>query len=432
MLTEQLRRYHSELVEGAVLLATAPFLLFPSALPPLTVLALLALGTVFLLGLLAPRRVPFPTTPFNLPLLLFWLMVATAVLVSADPDLTLPKVTGLLLGMAVWRVAAVYARPPRLWQIGMLLFLLAGLGFTALGLLNANWLAKTASGLPLLDQIQFLAAWQRLPLAGAEGGIHPNQTAAAIVIYLPLLLVVCLWATRRRARGPLIAGWLAFAFGLLGLLLTQSRSGWLGALAGFGLLGLLWWLAGLPPRPRRRWVPAVAVALTLLLFGGFWALMRSDALAPAETIVGSTSTINFRLAVWPWALETIRAFAFTGTGLGAFRAAGPRLFPINVPPETDFAHAHSQLLQTALDVGLPGLVAYVALLLVAATVGWRVAVTHRTLRPFALGLLAGLAGLHVYGLTDALALGAKPGVLLWGALGLLAAVAGDALNDHGR
>jgi putative inorganic carbon (HCO3(-)) transporter len=160
--------------------------------------------------------------------------------------------------------------------------------------------------------------------------------------------------------------------------------------------------------------------------------MRSDALAPTETIVGSTSTINFRLAVWPWALEAIRAFAFSGTGLGAFRAVGPRLFPINVPPETDFAHAHNQLLQTALDVGLPGLVAYVALLLVAATVGWRVAVTHRTLRPFALGLLAGLAGLHVYGLTDALALGAKPGVLLWGALGLLAAVAGDALNDHGR
>ena len=35
---------------------------------------------------------------------------------------------------------------------------------------------------------------------------------------------------------------------------------------------------------------------------------------------------------------------------------------------------------------------------------------------------SGLVGLHIYGLTDALALGSKPGIAFWMALGLLAAL----------
>jgi len=39
--------------------------------------------------------------------------------------------------------------------------------------------------------------------------------------------------------------------------------------------------------------------------------------------------------------------------------------------------------------------------------------------PLALGLMAGLIGLHAYGLTDAVALGSKPAVAFWFALGLV-------------
>jgi hypothetical protein len=47
----------------------------------------------------------------------------------------------------------------------------------------------------------------------------------------------------------------------------------------------------------------------------------------------------------------------------------------------------------------------------------------------AVGIGAGLLGLHVYGLTDALTLGAKPGVALWLALGLLASLAKQPLEN---
>jgi putative inorganic carbon (hco3(-)) transporter len=77
-------------------------------------------------------------------------------------------------------------------------------------------------------------------------------------------------------------------------------------------------------------------------------------------------------------------------------------------------------------VGLPGLIAFVALYLGAF---WMVARIWRTpetaslgslsSRALALGLGGGLFAHLVYGLTDAVALGAKPGFLFWMSLGLI-------------
>jgi putative inorganic carbon (HCO3(-)) transporter len=127
--------------------------------------------------------------------------------------------------------------------------------------------------------------------------------------------------------------------------------------------------------------------------------------------------------IWNRALYAIQDVPFTGWGLGTFREVIWVLYPLfTISPGTDLAHAHNVFLQVALDTGLPGLVAYLALLSVAGIVGWRMARRDETLRPLALGLLAGLAALHVYGLTDALAPGSKPGLTFWMALGLLAAM----------
>ncbi len=134
------------------------------------------------------------------------------------------------------------------------------------------------------------------------------------------------------------------------------------------------------------------------------------------------TTLNYRKELWPWAVAAIGDFPFTGVGLGTFRQVAFRLYPLSLSPTYDIAHAHNIFLQTALDVGLPGLVIYSAMLLIAAVVGWRVARRHAGYRSICLGLLAGLAALHIYGLADALALGSTPAVVFWLALGLLAAM----------
>ncbi|MFQ5610160.1 MAG: O-antigen ligase family protein [Woeseiaceae bacterium] len=121
-------------------------------------------------------------------------------------------------------------------------------------------------------------------------------------------------------------------------------------------------------------------------------------------------------------MVSIGDFPFTGTGLGSFRQVTRRLYPLNVQADYDIAHAHNIFFQVALDIGLPGLIAYLAILIIAGAVGWQVAKQDERLRPLALGLLAGLAALHIYGLTDALALGSKTSITFWVALGLLTAM----------
>jgi putative inorganic carbon (HCO3(-)) transporter len=147
-----------------------------------------------------------------------------------------------------------------------------------------------------------------------------------------------------------------------------------------------------------------------------------------ETAVGSIG-IAGRVEIWSRAIYAIQDFPYTGCGLDAFRKVVQILYPLfRVSPDADVGHAHNIFLQTALDLGLPGLIGYVGLLAVAGACCWRVArrasrgTGRAALRPTALGLAAGLVALHTDGLMNALALGTKLAVVLWVALGLVAAL----------
>lgn len=60
--------------------------------------------------------------------------------------------------------------------------------------------------------------------------------------------------------------------------------------------------------------------------------------------------------------------------------------------------------------------------MIALALCWRVAREGGEGRALALILAGELVALHVYGLTDALALGSKPAVAFWFAMGLIAAL----------
>ena len=128
--------------------------------------------------------------------------------------------------------------------------------------------------------------------------------------------------------------------------------------------------------------------------------------APAGEI-----SFSGRPEIWSRAIYAIQDFSFTGTGLGTFRRVVNLLYPLfTISPDTDIAHAHNMLLQVAVDVGLPGLIAYLALLELAAAVAWSAARRSSGVAcSLSLGLFAGLIALHIYGLTDALALGPSRG-----------------------
>jgi O-antigen ligase len=111
--------------------------------------------------------------------------------------------------------------------------------------------------------------------------------------------------------------------------------------------------------------------------------------------------------------------------MGGFRRLMPALYPpFRTSPDFELPHAHNQFLQAALDVGIPGLIAFLALWIVAAVLlvqAYRAAADRR-FRVLAAGLGCGLAAHFVFGLTDAITLGTKAGVLFWLILGLVAAL----------
>ncbi len=408
-------------LEGLVLLLVAPFLAFPETYPIITYVALITLGVTWILAHLLAGRV---ATPFDITIALWCVALIIGILVTADPGETLPKATNLVLGLGIWRFLIIAVQTRRTFYRAVGCFLLICLGFSLIGLAGAEELPK----IPALVKIN---PFGDDSLPGFLGGlsIHPNQLAGLLSLFLPLLVSLSF------SPPPGFRSWLwrALMVGMALLttammILTQSRGGWVAVAAGlFGLL-VMWGMI-LPRSGSRRVLRLVAAGWFLAgMLALAWigpARMQEMWLdPPRETVVGTLTTLNYRKELWPWAITAVQDFPYTGVGLGAFREVAFRLYPLALSPDRDIGHAHNIFLQTALDVGLPGLTVYLALLFVAGAVGWRVARREVDFRSISLGLLAGLLTVHVFGLADALALGSRPGAAFWFSLALLAAMNG--------
>ncbi|MCX6035353.1 MAG: O-antigen ligase family protein, partial [Chloroflexi bacterium] len=222
-------------------------------------------------------------------------------------------------------------------------------------------------------------------------------------------------------------------------LLCQSRGGYIGLALTLPVLLLI----ALPP--RWRWYSLALLALLAIVLGillaSRWEAVRiwvtgSDLAAdPALSI----NSLAGRLEIWSRAIYGIQDFPITGMGMNVFRKVLPGLYPLfRIGPDVEIGHAHNEFLQAALDLGIPGLIAFIALYIGAfwmLTDIWKTTrhphliTDHYSLFPvpcslvtrtLALGLGGGLLAHLLYGLTDAVALGAKPGVLFWMVLGLIA------------
>lgn len=372
----------------------------------------------------------FIRTPLDLPILLLAFMVLVSLYATYDISVSLPKISGMVFGIGVYYAVVAAGRTPRGWRLGWALWLAAGAGVALLGLLGSKWMDK----FPVFGPAIALLPTRLTGLPDAEQGFHPNEVAGTLVWVVPGFAALLAHAVRsfrglalRLGRGQaslivlLLFGGTALTAGVL--LLTQSRGGLLGLVVG----GLVMLFGG----RRWRWL-LLAGALAAMLTSWGARLGSLDSLAIFATRPGDASpglsldTLEWRFEVWARALDGIQDVAFTGMGMNTFRRGVHVLYPLFlVGPDVDVGHAHNEFLQAALDLGIPGLVAFVSLSLGAF---WMLAeLNARRARlecpdvwPAALGLVGGLLAHAVYGLTDAVALGAKPGVLWWWMLGLVA------------
>lgn len=244
--------------------------------------------------------------------------------------------------------------------------------------------------------------------AALHGRFHPNELAGVLALYLPLAVALAL--SPALDKRPAWRWQLALLAGLFGWVLARTGS-------RGGLLATALALAAVAAASGRRGrlllagaaVAALAVSgvlggarvAELLVFEG-----SAQGLVPDALLRG-------RLAIWHRAAHAMADFPFTGLGLGAFGPAFDALYPRREPLAVE--DAHDLYLQTALDLGLPGLaafLAFVAVLVRRLTGALTVATPGSLRRAQLLGLLAGLGAHLLHGVADSVSPG-SPGNLAW-------------------
>ncbi|MBI4493842.1 MAG: O-antigen ligase family protein [Chloroflexi bacterium] len=420
-LTRRLALERLSSLEPLLLLALAPFLWFPrpwSGLLLLLVPLLWALRRV-VRGYLSVR------TPYDVPAVCLVLLLPLTLLPVVDWTFAAPKLYGLLLGLALaYALANALGTPEQALLAVYATVLALGGGLAAVGLVGTEWMMHKLLPLgPLYERLPVLV--RGVVYGTDQGGIHPNEVGGALALLVPLavaLLAGGLGRPRTRARGLLAAG-LAATGGLMAivLLLTQSRSAYAGC--GIGLLLLLAWRLVAVPRSRRAQALGAAVVALAAVAGGWLAWrLATQWIAAAGT---GLDTFTGRLELWDRAVSMLQDFPYTGIGMGQFSLVLHALYvPFLIAPDTYVPHAHNFFLQLGLDLGIPGALAVLGLLLAFFRALWQVyrRTDDAALRAAAVGLGAGMASFLTYGLTDAIALGARGGLGLWIVLGLGAAL----------
>jgi putative inorganic carbon (HCO3(-)) transporter len=375
-------------------------------------------------------------TPGDWAIGLLGLTLLVTLWATALPDVTQPQVARVAIGMALYYALAN-------WAVTAARLRLLGLGLAGAGLvlaLSAPFSVQWMEGAKLLFIPE--TVYRRLPRLLIDP-IHPNIMAGALVLLLPCVLGPLLFARRDlRWFEQALAGLAAVAM-LVVLVLTKSRGGFMGAAAGLGLLLALRWRFG--------WLVAPLAALAGGLAAWRIGVTRvMDALTRTQSLGG----LDGRLDLWSRALQMIQDFPFTGIGMGAFMQVANAMYPFS--PHADHPHAHNLFLQVAVDLGLPGLIAWLALFFLACVAAWRVyrwgklGEAHNAdrgpaperapdtsageragcapSRPYMAGLGAGLlasqVSLAVHGLTDAPTWGTRPAVAVWAVWGLAMAAVG--------
>jgi putative inorganic carbon (HCO3(-)) transporter len=350
-------------------------------------------------------------TPIDGAALLLVLTLPAAFWATTDWQTTFVAVSRLLAGLALaygvvnWTQTAGSNRS----RLSLLALGLAALG---LGLVLYSLFSVSAPGLRKIPNVPGGVFGQAL--VQVEDTVNPNVMAGALVTLFPCSLALALApgalpslskALPRAVARLLDRPWLQRAWFVLSALAivavlvpTKSRGAWVAA--GVAFLVLL--------ARRWRWVlwlfPAavLGVGLALWWLGGAEAFI--NALAPVNN--GYDQWMS-RVEIWSRAIYAIQDFPLTGAGPGTFGHVTDVLYPLFLGgPNAGVSHAHNLLLQVAFDLGLPGLIAYLALLLLTLWCAWDAARLYRRVGEQALVELswAGLASvvaMLVHGLVDA-------------------------------
>jgi hypothetical protein len=212
--------------------------------------------------------------------------------------------------------------------------------------------------------------------------VYPNALAGAVLLLLPVTLTLAVNGTRgfRTLTRCAVIG-LALFLGVGSLLWSQSRSGWLIAVAMVGAASFR-----LNCSVRWKWL---ALLLVVAVGSAAFALRFHHYLTAGATSVGA------RLDYWHAAVKNTVEHPLFGSGPGTFQ----RPYALLKRPESEMARlAHNDYLEQFSDSGVLGGVSYAAW--IGLLLGTIARGTLRVLPPTTFAISVGLLGWFAQGLSE--------------------------------
>ena len=355
----------------------------------------------------------------DIPLVILSGMALLGFLISIDRSLSFPRLWGIFLGLIIFLILrrSLY-QSLQTSKIAIGLSIL-GLGMAGVGLLGTNWNQVRLFDFPALyDSIPTLI--RGLPNSREffnQDLIGPRMVGITMGILAPVFLPMLAWRNKPWMR---VLATFTFLVMTSILLMTQTISGILALLAGTFIVLLF---------VSRKFLLLLPVGLVVFImlvtrngYTEFWTNLLS------LNDVGGIAVL-LRLDIWSRAWAMIRDMPFTGIGLNTFPLIQSQYYVgYIIGPEPD---AHNLLLQTVIDLGLPGLIAFLWFILtwfVQLLKQVKNEVDHNK-RLLMMGAMAGVVAYLGHGVIDALMLGSKPTFMVWVLLGVGAGLTSSSVRN---
>jgi putative inorganic carbon (HCO3(-)) transporter len=390
------------------LILAAPFMLFPFGPWPFVALGFVAL--TWLCRWIASGRLTV-SSGVDIPIIIIVLMALVGYSISVDPALSETRLWSLILGVVVfYGIVNSLNSDKQIWAAASILAILT-VGIAGISLLGTDWQQTRLINAPwIYDRLPTLI--RGLPNSGVPRPsdlIHPRFVGITMGVFVAVFLALLFFSRNRNLR---ILSFVVIFIGFGTLLLTQTLAGLAGLL--IAILFLVIWR-------NRLFILVIPFGLATVISG----LLLLDPTRVIQFLLSIENSagiaVALRLDMWSRALAMIRDMPYTGIGLNTFPVIQSNFYPgFLLGPEP---HAHNLLIQTSIDLGLPGLVAFFWLIItwmfiVGKKYHARSNPEHRILL---VGLIAGILSYIAAGSIDAMMLGSKPGVVFWILLGIGAA-----------
>lgn len=379
---------------GAVIISLI-FALSPFVSTALIGVLLIAAGGYWVLLTLADD-VGQEVTPIHLLILLYWGIATIATAFSPVKEAAFEGWVTLTLYLLLFALAAkiLRSRPLRNWIVGIYLHIAT--------IVSVYGIRQEFFG------AEQLATWND-PTSEMAGDTRAysylgNPNLLAGYLLSAVALSIAAFFVWKRVFPKILAVTMVIV-NTSCLYFTDSRGGWI-ALAvlvlAFLLLLRIWWNDKLPPF-WRTWLLPIAFGILAGFFVVAYSVVEPLQLRVNSIFAGSEdSSNNFRINVWRAVFEMIRDRPLLGIGPG--HGTFNKIYPLYQHPKYTALSAYSIYLETIVEMGFLGLIAFLWLIFVTITQGIRQLVHLRNLgNREGFWLIAGLsaiAGMMMQGVVD--------------------------------